>query len=155
MSLWIFQSLLNLFMVNVALLWIISRKRLKFLEAQVDRLELELDAIKLKTRSGSELKTLSAPTASNPVADFGQSRQPKAHPLLTSFPLEQSERTEHSTSLVEKTPTQSLLKSNPAEAFDRGSQMLAQGKNVKEISRVTGLSLAELQLMNKFVSRNQ
>jgi hypothetical protein len=160
MSLWIFQSIVDVLILNVALMWIVSRKRSKFLEAQVDRLELELGSIKLRLRG--------LPEANSPQGQYQQtlSDEPsvgfvglnKTSATMNFAPIQQSTLASSSapmSSLSEKSPLKSLLKTNPAEAFERANQMLSQGINVKEISKVTGLSLGELQLMNKVGNRTQ
>jgi hypothetical protein len=146
MSLWIFQVIVDILLINMALLWLLSRKQIRFLMAQVDRLDHEI----LNLRNGKS-------AAPNPRTDEVVARfetgpsvfEPHVSPQLNL------EKTQLPTSLVEKSQQLPLSKSDPAEAFDRASALLARGVNVKEISKLTGLSFAELQLMNKFVSRNQ
>jgi len=146
MSLWIFQVIVDILLINMALLWLLSRKQIRFLLAQVDRLDHEI--LNLRNSKSSTPPTQNDGT----VARFEQAHsvfEPHASPQLIA------EKPQVTTSLIEKSQQIPLSKSDPAEAFDRASALLARGVNVKEISKLTGLSFAELQLMNKFVSRNQ
>jgi tRNA U34 5-carboxymethylaminomethyl modifying enzyme MnmG/GidA len=193
MSLWIFQSIVNLLLINAALFWLLSRKQTKFLEAQVDRLEREIEILKSRSTNSTESQVaaavsiltekkiapvavsanaispaqeLAAVKEQKPVAEQTLSKSSSATTVSNvtySHPVRSTQSastvsvfsSSGTSSLVEKQSAPSNSKNGSKEAFEKASMMLSSGANVKEISRVTGLSLAELQLMNKFATRVQ
>jgi hypothetical protein len=158
MALWIFQALVNILLFGAALMWLLSRKRARFLEAQCERVEREVESLKLALRRDGLALASAAEVSKNPAGAKLAPHLPSPTSFVASHSL--SPRVQGGQgSLVEKRvdqPTRKTLsKAETADAYDKASLLLSRGMALREIARVTGLSMAELQLMGKVSQRNQ
>jgi hypothetical protein len=126
MILWVLQMLLNLVLSYFAFLWLVSKKRIAWLEAQLEILNQTV--IHLNSQKNGTIPKDSEP--SEVAVDRGQ--------LIEKF-------------LQSSDPRKSFRPS--PEAYDRADQLLSRGTDLKEVAKQTGLSVAELQLMGKVASR--
>jgi hypothetical protein len=135
MVLWILQMLLNIVLGYFAFMWLISKKRIFWLEAQVEMLAQSLDQLSKKQSSAS-----TPAAAENPIQTQNQkSTSQDRGQLIEKF--------------MQNDPRKNLRPN--ADAYDRADQLLSRGVDLKEVAKQTGLSMAELQLMGKVSARVQ
>jgi hypothetical protein len=117
---------MDLLLVGVGLLCLLYRRRIRDLEARV-----ELCSSQIRDLQAQSATTLPVPVATEAPAGTLMERK--------DMPERQDRRSERPS----------------IDAYERAEQLLAKGLDTKEVSRQTGLSLAELQLIGKVSSRTQ
>lgn len=141
MSIWIFQAAFNVLMLVVAILWLVSRKRVEFLEEALRRLATKQSRLERGLEKDSPESLIAKNT------DKPKSNEPKVDLRIGN--------------LIEKKADQQISGSGTSaarlspDAYERAATLLTQGMPPQKIARITGLSLSEIQLMNKMSTRNQ
>lgn len=169
MTIWVFQILLDLVLAIVAVQAILGRKKIRELERRLDSRSPSPSA-----HPGAVTSHAPATRSEPSVSVAALALSPDAPWIHASPPTEGSALVRAAASnlknlstqgaqsnLYERQVTKTLV--NPkrpeargsVESYDRAAQLLARGVDTREISRLTGLSLAELQLMGKVSSRTQ
>ena len=163
MMFWTLQVILDLLLAGIGVAWILSRKRVEMIEA-----ELALMRSRTLHPSQNVVPNKSHEGGVEPAVTLLGSTSLGVHPALENSNgnrISSSAATmargadSNKTSLVERKwmKNEKFKRDEKAEieAYDRADQMMARGMDLKEISRQTGLSLAELQLMGKVGNRIQ
>lgn len=150
MALWLFQALLNLVFIVVAVQWILSRKR-------IERLENTLGAL-LRKQARPELSGSQVPIANVGAPAAPSDAQSQASASMMPAVQEPSVRREQADgSLFERQVSGNTVnkREGGAQAYERASEMLVRGRSHGEVARVTGLSQAELALITKMSRQTQ
>lgn len=135
-TLWVIQALLNLALGFFAFQWLVARKRMNWMEAEIEMLH--------QKQSSQSVAVLEAPKP-EPTKDLvAETKNQNAS----------QNHTPHS-NLVERRVSQEPRKvvRPGAEAYERADSLLARGTPLPEVARQTGLSIAELQLLGKVTHR--
>lgn len=157
MVLWVFQMVFNVVVGAIAFLWLRSMRQTAQRNLHPRRPEIETP---VAVRNSEPIPATAAlvPSAGlapalSPTSTLSAAPAPGGATAIVETPLGSPVST-----LSERTSPE--LKSGSAgqrslDAYDKAQELLARGIPMREVARLTGLSLGELQLIGKVLSRNQ
>lgn len=125
MALWVFQMVFNCVMAGFAVAWVLSRRR----ERRAER--------------------------SRPVTAALPAPLPAAGASVSPVPLETPLGSPVSTLSEKRVPELRGSQATSLDAYEKADFLLSKGMSMREVSRQTGLSLGELQLIGKLAHKSQ
>jgi hypothetical protein len=138
MAMWTFQILLDLLLGTSLVYLLLERRRARLVSEHQ------------KSVKGGTSPLLSA----SPGSHYSALNEPQVS-LASSLAPEVPSQVATGSTLTEKKMESTIRNSSSFESYDRAEECLRKGMPIREISRLTGLSLSEIQLLGKVSNRPQ
>ncbi len=130
MAIWIFQILIDFFVVALVLMVLQQKKRIERLERALDAADAQNSAASISAEKAEIIST------------------------AVNTPLGENTSTLSEKNIIGAKKAFVAGAGPSADAYERADEMISKGVDMKEIGQKTGLSLSELRLLGKVSTRN-